>query len=569
MSSLKEKLVRSTAAFTIAWTMAACGTVEESVSHVEVTPIIVRVNTSNPDSTENILTADVAPNDEDSTSFESEVSQEWQGKFWDIGRSTSFSGGLELDSYEEEMQTFRNEIAIKAEEYGFGVESVELVLVGNNASVVEKDGRVEQSAPSEYYGLMVVEDKVVCFTKNNEGIQVDQSCNWFKKSQNIWGQDYSLQVVASPGGEALVSLLIKEEDDNIQMFRLRHDQLGEVVTLEEVSVDGEMYQDENRVWILDGDLVPTGEAPISGVLIAGTNSEDLTKTFLLECQPIELEGDFKQGIVFGLVDLAKGSIPIAMVGTDGIQKDIGYFNLADGSWNGMDGYADVNVLFDETAKYAEHVGAIDLEGFHSQWNMESERIEYVDTNGKAIAFWSENGRIELMPGVVELDFFAHRGLFAEETAQVIAQNYSESGKMPLPIRLPSEGSITETTSFGLSTLSLSGIGDNQPVIAFSTGTIMRVMVTAGSAENDSVKFQTASGDIYYLTGKISNGNLAFSEVEPGDVMYVATTPDFSQLPIEAQREAFIIIDRCAPGNEKSVGLADLMRDDLGRIIVSK
>lgn len=274
----------------------------------------------------------------------------WQDKFWKIGGSVLASGGLELEDYEEEMQIFRNEVTKAAEENGLEADSVELVLTGNNSTQVEKDGQLEQLAPTEYYGLMVTEDRIACFTKGSEGILAEQDCGWFEKSQAIWGGDYSLQVVASPEGKALFSLLMKEEDENVSMFQLKYDRLGVVTTLEEVTVDGEMRQDENGTWILDGDVVAAEDGEVaSGVLIIGTSYDGEMGTFLLECQPVELERDLKPGVVVGLVDYARGSAPVDMTKTDGSRESAGFFDLADGSWHGEGRYKLVqSILREET-----------------------------------------------------------------------------------------------------------------------------------------------------------------------------------------------------------------------------
>ncbi len=346
MNNLKERLTCSVAAFAIASTMAACNPVEGATLPVEPTPIVTRVSTPTPEAE---ITISVSPTTEPTRDLEADRLARWQDKFWRIGGSVLASGGLELEDYGEEMQIFRNELTKVAEEHGFEADLVELVLTGNNSMQVEKDGQLEQIAPTEYYGLMITEDKVACFTKTTEGISVEQDCGWFEKSQVIWGQDYSLQVVASPEGRALFSLLMKEEGENMSMFRLKHDQLGVVTTLEEVTVDGEMRQDENGMWILDGDMVVAEDSEItSGVMVIGTNDDGKTGTFLLECQPVVLERDLKPEIVSGLVDYARGSVPVDMTQADGVRENVGYFDLSGGSWHGMEGYEDMkSILVDE------------------------------------------------------------------------------------------------------------------------------------------------------------------------------------------------------------------------------
>ncbi len=219
----------------------------------------------------------------------------------------------------------------------------------------------------------------------------------------------------------------------------------------------------------------------------------------------------------------------------------------------------------DASELAEKTGAIQLEGFTFNWNETEERVEYVDEKGRSIAYWTSEGRIELMLGVVELDFQVHRGLFIKEDSRVVAQRYQETGKMPLPFY--ADSGIVGEFGYNETILYVSKLADNSPIVAFSSGSLKRFRVDAGTKENDAVMFTTTEGDFYRFTGKISEGWVVPESVVSGDIMLLATNPEFSELPIPQYRDSMFLIGKEYFRKVDILGLRDLMTDNFGRIIM--
>ncbi len=509
-----------------------------------------------------VPTATVTP--EPTRDLDGEREARWSGKFWEVGITSQDAGGLEMSDYREEMSAFRNELTQMAEENGFNSDTVEMVLVGNNAEMSEEDGVIE---PVEFYGLMIARDRILCFTKNDMGMNMNEDCGWFEKSQEVWGDNWSYRVVSSDQ-EVRSSFLMREQDGEMKIFRPSHDQFG-VLTIEEGFVDGEMTEDEDGGWRLDGEVKAIeGGKKMTGVLVIGENGERIGN-FLLECKTLELARDFREGIFPRSADLVNGWIPVDMfVETEGEFRAVGYLDLKDGTWHGEEGYEEIeSILEPDVLGLAEKVGAMQLEGFTFSWNEAEGRMEYIDEKGKSVAYWSSEGRIELMPGVVELDFQVHRGLFVEEDSQVVAQRYQETGKMPLPFS--ADSGVVGETNYGLKILYVSNIVDNSPIVAFSSGNLERVRVDSGTKENDAVIFTTTGGGFYLFICKMGGDRALPESVVAGNTMFLATNPDFSELPIPQQRDSMFGISKGDFGEEEDLGLRELMTDNFGRIVMAR
>lgn len=254
-----------------------------------------------------------------------------EGKIWDLQGTEKDVGGQEVESYDSQMQAFKEEIVLMAEQNGINLEEVDMFLVGNDADIKERqDGTIEQIAPTKFFGIMISgkeEASVFCFTKDASGMEMNSSCDWFEKGE-IWGTEYGEYVVKSPEGTALESLIIKEGEEELRVFKAVSDQFG-VLSVKEQEIMGELKKDEDGEWVLTGTVEPKeGEEAKTGIIITGENN-GIKGTFLLECKTLPLDRKFKEGILPETPDLALGRIYLSQ---EGIRY--GYLDLGKGTWSG-------------------------------------------------------------------------------------------------------------------------------------------------------------------------------------------------------------------------------------------
>ncbi|RJR24746.1 hypothetical protein C4578_02395 [Candidatus Microgenomates bacterium] len=279
-----------------------------------------------------------------------------EGKTWDLQGIREDAGGQEIDPYEKEMQAFKEEIALMAEQSGINLEEVDMFLVGNDADIRERqDGTIEQIAPTKFFGIMISEKeeavKVSCFTKDINGMEMNSSCDWFTKGE-IWGSEFGEYVVKSPEGTALESFIIKEGEEELRVFKATPDQFG-VLSVVEKQIKGELKKDENEEWVLNGAIEDKeGAQAVMGVIVTGENNGN-KGTFLLECKTLPLERKLKEGILPETPDLALGRVYLSEKGIR-----YGYLDLKDGSWQGYRPYEEVESILEPIAAVIENAPQI-------------------------------------------------------------------------------------------------------------------------------------------------------------------------------------------------------------------
>lgn len=345
----------------------------------------------------------------------------WEGRLWTIGSSDS-AGGREIDPYDEEMQIFKEEVTLMAEKSGVKAEAVEMLLIGNNADIKErKDGTIEQIAPTKFFGIMISgkeEASVFCFTKDASGMEMDSSCDWFKKGE-IWGSEYGEYIVKSPEGTALESLIIRE-GQGLTVFKAVADQFG-VLSVKEQEVKGELEKDENGEWVLEGEVKDKErEEAVTGILITGENNGEIG-TFFLECKTLPLDRKLKAGIFPETPDLALGRIYLSQ---EGIRY--GYLDLKDGTWNGNEGYEDVNSLLREERP----AWVINVSNAEAKYNQEQNIWEYFSTvTGERVVSVRQNaqGEFEFYNYAERVKPQLHPELFRRSTWTEIAARMTETG----------------------------------------------------------------------------------------------------------------------------------------------
>lgn len=337
------------------------------------------------------------------------------------------------------------------------------------------------------------------------------------------------------------------------IYRIEPDTTGLIakVTKALVREDGQYVFDTQGHYVFDE---KTAETAIVLTAVSTNSSEQKVIIIKGDLQPVTRP--LEEGV---LAEFDPSIMRVAF--TDQKGKTLAIYNPFTGEWDG--GKKEEVIVIAPEIK-----GILDLEGFMRVWDKKNERYNYVDVDGKVIAYWDiqgngGEGRVELAEGVKGLDFKKHRGIFVNWSPEAVEAEFEATQRMALPY-LGEQGQILE------------GVG-NLPLLYFENITIGTVVVAPFSGDALGYNKTSSGSENFFLISRKVDFPLRFfgvfgkpisKSVEVGDPVFSVSDGRLKNWGGGLYSSAQIILCIADPNMEsgRSLTFADLQRDNLGRIV---